>query len=202
MINPDPRDFEWQRRYLENDTPWVEEVAAPPLTGYLREQSLKGRVLVPGCGLGQEVRALARQDECSALGLDLASFAISKAREFPFLPGKESHADYAVGDFLNLPANYAGMFDWVVEHTCFCAIHPDQRPAYVQAARAALKPGGKLFAIFFMTPERAVGPPFGSNKPELDRLFGDSFQLQEEWVPKEAFPDRIGRELVRIFEAK
>jgi len=79
MTAHDPRNLEWQRRYEEKDTPWDKGMAAPPLVHYLRENTIAGHVLVPGCGRGHDVRALARQPGCSVVGLDLAPAAVAEA---------------------------------------------------------------------------------------------------------------------------
>ena len=73
--------------------------------------------------------------------------------------------------------NY-GPFDWIFEHTCFCAIRPDRRADYVGEAAAALKTGGFLLAVFFMDPENSDpnSPPFASSSTELDGLFLPAFQ--------------------------
>ncbi len=200
MKTPDLRDLEWQRRYQENDTPWNKEAAAPPLTSYLSQHPIQGRVLVPGCGYGHEVRALAAHDHCTAFGLDLAALAIYEAQKITSPVGTNSSAEFRLGNFFELSSDLQGSFDWIVEHTCFCAILPEQRADYVKAAHAALQLGGRLFAIFFMEPGREVGPPFGATKVELDGLFSPQFQLVDEWIPSQTFPDRQGQELVRILK--
>ena len=53
--------MDWNRRYIEGDTPWDKGDAHPALGVALAQSSLSGRVLVPGCGTGHDVRALAAQ---------------------------------------------------------------------------------------------------------------------------------------------
>jgi SAM-dependent methyltransferase len=94
-----------------------------------------------------------------------------------------------------------GAFDGVFEHTCFCAIDPSQRPAYVEAVASALKPGGQFLAIFYLDPGNDSpdeGPPFGVSIAELDRLFLPRFTLLREWLPQHAYPGREGREWLRL----
>jgi SAM-dependent methyltransferase len=198
----DPRDLEWQRRYEAGDTPWDKSAPAPPLADYLVKEALPGRVLVPGCGRGHEVRLLAARPETTALGLDLSAAAVAQAREIAAHEQPPSRAEFRAGDFFALPPELRGTFDWIVEHTCFCAIDPTQRPAYVRAVAEALRPGGKIFAIFYLVPEREVGPPFPVDIPELDRLFSPAFTVQREWVPENAFPGREGQERVRILQKR
>jgi SAM-dependent methyltransferase len=201
-MNHDPRDLEWQRRYEQNDTPWDKGAPAPALTAYLRQQPIAGRVLVPGCGKGHEVRALAMQPGASVVGLDLSPAAIAQARELAFPSMSDRDLSFITGDFFQLPSNLKRSFDWLVEHTCFCAIEPRLRPDYVLAAASALRTDGKIFAIFYLNPDTETGPPFAVSKEELSALFDPSFTLLEEWVPRDSFPGREDRELVRIMQKR
>jgi SAM-dependent methyltransferase len=201
-MKADPRDLEWQRRYEENDAPWDKGVPAPALTAYLREQPIAGRILVPGCGRGHEVRALAAQANAAVVGLDLAETAISQAKALVSTSTVPVAASFIVGDFFRLPPGWANSFDWLVEHTCFCAIDPRQRRDYVVAAAGALRNEGKIFGIFYLDPEVDAGPPFAVSREELSTLFDSQFTLLEEWAPREAFPGREGREWVRIMQKR
>jgi SAM-dependent methyltransferase len=202
MTNHDPRDLEWQRRYEQNDTPWDKGEPAPPLMSYLKQSAISGRVLVPGCGKGHEVRALARQPNCSAVGLDLSPLAIEEAQRLAAQAGAGAGASFIVGDFFHLPSEINGTFDWLVEHTCFCAIEPRQRADYVLAATSALRAGGKIFGIFYLNPGTESGPPFAVSREELSGLFEPHFTLLEQWTPQESFPGREGREWVGIWQKR
>jgi len=199
MMNP---DLDWQTRYERNDTPWDKGIASPALTTFLEKNRIEGRVLVPGCGRGHEVRELGMQPHTSVAGLDLSATAITQARELAAQAKFPGEISFVEGDFFNLPANLRNSFDWLVEHTCFCAIEPSQRPDYVLAAAAALRPGGKIFGIFYLNPGVENGPPFAVSKEELSELFDPHFSLAEEWVPEESFPGRENRELVRIMQSR
>jgi SAM-dependent methyltransferase len=202
MIDYNPRDLEWQRRYEENDTPWDKGAPAPPLVRYLKEHRIVGRVLVPGCGMGHEVRALAAQAGATVVGLDVSPTAVAEAAKIaaPSLAG--GSASFVAGDFFEMPPELRGSFDWVVEHTCFCAIDPRRRPDYVLAVAAALRSGGKIFAIFYLNPDTETGPPFAVTQEELDRLFAPHFVLLEEGVPEVSFPGRENRELIRVLQKR
>src|SRR5688572_2075018 len=120
---------DWENRYQAGDTPW-DKGGPHPVLGLLIEQGeVGGRILAPGSGLGYDVRELARAAD-EVLGLDVAPSAVSRALSYPAV-GKET---YLHGDFFDLPAEFKGSFDMVWEHTCFCAIDPALRPAYVEAA--------------------------------------------------------------------
>jgi len=202
MPDHDPHELEWQRRYEQNDTPWDKGTAAPPLIRFLQGDVITGRVLVPGCGRGHEVRALALQRDCSAVGLDLSSTAIAEATRLATEAGIDETASFITGDFFQLPAQMIGSFDWLVEHTCFCAIEPRQRPEYVCAAFAALRTGGKIFGIFYLNPDTESGPPFAVSTEELMSLFEPHFTVLEQWVPEVSFPGRENRELALILQKR
>ena len=134
------------------------------------------------------------------LGLDLAESAVQRASAIPTRSG----VSYRIGDFLALPDG--DQFDWIFEHTCFCAIDPTQRPAYMRAAAGALKAGGHLLAIFYLNPhdpgEDHTGPPHGATLVELDALFDPAFELVEDYVPARAYAGREGRERLRLYRKR
>ena len=201
-MNHNPRDLEWQRRYEENDTPWDKGAPAPALTAFLHQKQIAGRVLVPGCGRGHDVRALGTQPNTSVVGLDLSPTAIAQARELASPSRTDMDVSFIVGDFFKLPAKLRRSFDWLVEHTCFCAIEPPQRPDYVRAAFSALRTGGRIFGIFYLNPDKEGAPPFAVSREELSGLFDHHFTLLEEWVPQVSFPGREDREWVRIMQKR
>jgi hypothetical protein len=91
------------------------------------------------------------------------------------------------------------VFDWVVEHTCLCALDPSQRAAYAAAVRAALNQGGQYLAVFFreVSDYDGDGPPHPISREEIESLFGDSFEMIESFVPQVSYPSRpVGAEEV------
>ena len=136
--------MDWNARYLIGDTPWEKGGPAPPLVEYLDSNEVKGRVLVPGGGLGHDVRLLARPD-CTPIGFDLSQCALDQAQSFPKV-GKER---YVLGDYFEPPANYLEAFDWIFEHTFFCALDPSLRRDYVSRTHSLLKTRCYFLAIFF-----------------------------------------------------
>jgi SAM-dependent methyltransferase len=100
-----------------------------------------------------------------------------------------------------------GSFDWVFEHTCYCAIPRERRADYAAAVQAALRPGGHLLAVFFLRPwddheDQEQGPPFGTSTDSLDAMFADGFELIDRWQPAAAYPGREGREEMRLFRRR
>ncbi len=75
------------------------------------------------------------------------------------------------------------------------------RPAYVEAVAGALKPRGRLLAIFYLDPGNEhpdEGPPFEVSIAELDALFTPHFTIEREWLPQRAYAGREGREWMRL----
>lgn len=182
----------WQSKYESGETRWDKGSPAPPLLEYLANKTLTGKWLVPGCGTGHDVRALASVGVIP-VGMDFAPAAIDAARSVKPV-GQET---YVLANFLDLPASYTGAFDGIFEHTCFCAIRPDDRPAYVASCASALRKGGELLAIFYLDPREADDdgcPPFPTDWAEIPRLFGAAFELVDLWKPAHCYPGREGRE--------
>jgi SAM-dependent methyltransferase len=191
---------DWELRYQSHDTPWDKGAPHPELVQWLSKHAMTGKVLVPGCGLGHDVRALAASAD-EVLGIDVAPSAIAEAKKFPEVGGES----YKKADFFNLGVGLKEHFDWVWEQTCFCAIDPQRRPDYVRAVVTALKPDGHLLACFYIDPgldPGESGPPFGVSQAELREKFSASFELLEQWVPTKTFPGREGRELMQLLRKK
>jgi SAM-dependent methyltransferase len=194
-------DNDWEKHYQEEDMPWDKGEGAPPLLEWLarNEGRIAGGVLVPGCGLGHDVRVLAAQVTGNVVGLDLSPTAVKLAEAQPSIGGEK----YVASDFIEHPAGWNDHFDWIWEHTCFCAIEPELRDRYVDTVRNLLKPGGQLLGVFYLNPydeehEPGDGPPYGSSEEELRERFVGTGGLEwvEGYVPALAYPGRAGRELM------
>jgi SAM-dependent methyltransferase len=182
---------DWEAKYQAQDMPWDKGEASPGLVDFLAAQPQlpHGSVLVPGCGLGHDVRAWAAAG-FDATGFDVAPSAVRLAHERT--AGTGLAAKFQLGDFLG--GSPAQPFGWVFEHTLFCAIDPARREDYVQAARRWLRPGGNYLAVNYLIPDKE-GPPFGTTREELLERFSPHFELLQAWVPR-SYPNRTGLELM------
>ena len=201
LLPTPPMPTDWDACYRAGETPWDKGAAAPPLLEWLEHPAHRfdGEVLVPGCGHGHDVRAIAATEQARQVyGLDLSPAALEQARAWP-----SEGESYVLGDLFALPPELCGRFDWVFEHTCFCAIAPARRADYVQAVARALRPGGHLLAVFYLRPwsggeppPPGGGPPFATSEVELEALFTGQFERLENTVPTRTYPGREGRETV------
>jgi SAM-dependent methyltransferase len=178
----------WENRYQSNDMPWEKGAPSPGLVDFLQAHPAlpRGSVCIPGCGTGHDVRAWARAG-FRAMGIDIAPSAIRLATEATE-PGLT--AEFQLKDFLRDEPPL--LFEWLFEHTLFCAIQPAERDDYVKAVLRWLRPGGQCLAVNYMIPDED-GPPFGTTRAELWDRFSPHFELVEEWVPR-SYPNRTGLE--------
>lgn len=188
---------DWEARYRDVDTPWDHGEPAPPLLELLDREPVvewgAGPVLVPGCGHGHDAAHLARTGQ-RVLGLDISPRAVEGARE---RYGEVKGLEFLEGDLMDPETRVGRPISAVWEHTCFCAIEVEARPAYVAALAAWLPPGGRLMGVFFLDPRVECGPPFGVERAELRDLFAADFEWVWEAEPKRVFPSRAdGAELL------
>jgi SAM-dependent methyltransferase len=181
----------WESCYQAGDMPWDKGAPSPGLVDFLTAHpNLAPRaVAVPGCGTGHDLRAWARAG-FKAFGFDIAPSAIHLAAQRTRRAKLSAH--FQVADFLTDAPPF--QFDWIFEHTLFCAIQPGERDDYVQALLRWLKPDGQYLAVNYLIPDRD-GPPFGTTREELWRRFSPQFELLQGWVPR-SYPNRTGLELM------
>jgi len=185
----------WEQRYQTHDMPWEKGEPSPGLVDFLAtHKNLPGEtVCVPGGGTGHDAREWAKAG-FRVYGYDLAPSAIELSRKKTEAAGL--HIEFRLTDFLRDEPPF--QFDWLFEHTLFCAIQPAERELYVRAVGRWLKPGGNYLAVNYLIPD-TDGPPFGTTREELVKKFSPHFELKEEWVPR-SYPNRTGLERMMWWE--
>lgn len=191
--NPDDAEF-WDRIYADGTPPWDQKEPAPPLVRLLDEvePAVGSSVFVPGCGFGQEALFLAGRG-LQVTAVDIASAAVTGLQERAAQAGLPVTAVQA--DLFDLPATCQGPYDCLVEHTCFCAITPQRRSAYVDVAARLVRPGGRLLGLFFEVDHAlSEGPPFATTRQDVVDHFSEAFTIDSIEQPVDSFPRRAGRE--------
>jgi SAM-dependent methyltransferase len=195
MTQPGPGDADfWEQIYAGGTPPWDKQQAAPPLVRALNDLDLSPgtRAFVPGCGIGHEALHLARRG-ARVTAVDIAAAAVDGVRRLATQASVEVRAVQA--DLFDLPAEAAGPYDLLVEHTCFCAIPPARRDDYAAVAARLLPPGGRLIGLFFEVDQAMEeGPPFPTTRADVEQHFGAAFRLDHVEQPADSFPGREGRE--------
>jgi len=166
------REF-WEERFQAGNTPWDRGAPSPQLDAWLSRGELKPcRILVPGCGSGYEVAALAAAG-FEVTALDYAPIAVERTKQL--LAARGRNATVLEADALSWQADQP--FDAVYEQTCLCALYPDAWRAYADQLHRWLAPGGRLFALFVQiqrpgAAEGAIlGPPYHSDIHAMRALF-------------------------------
>ena len=164
----------WQQRFEQGQTPWDRGQASPQLKAWIDEGVLRGgqRILVPGCGRGWEVVALAALG-AEVTAVDLAPAALAACAKQ--LQDAGLQATLVEGDLLQWQP--AQGFDRIYEQTCLCAIHPDLWVPYAQRLRGWLQPGGQLALLAAQVPRAGAqqglieGPPYHLDINAVRALF-------------------------------
>jgi SAM-dependent methyltransferase len=165
----------WEQRFAEGNTPWDRGAVNPQLDTWLAAGALKPcRILVPGCGSGHEVAALAAA-RFDVTALDYSAEAIARTRGK--LDAEGLKATVVEADALAWQPKKP--FDAIYEQTCLCALYPDLWRAYADQLHRWLTPSGKLFALFVQFPRPAAGdgaiegPPYHCDINAMRALFPD-----------------------------
>ena len=167
------REF-WQQRFESGQTPWDRGCAHPQLLHWIEVGLIQRgqRVLVPGCGRGHEVIALA-QAGIEVLGLDYAPAAVDIARQT--LASQHLNGCVELADVLTWRPD--ADLDLIYEQTCLCALHPDHWLRYSQQLFDWLKPGGLLLALVMQAQRDSArqgvieGPPYHVDINAMRALF-------------------------------
>lgn len=167
------RDF-WQERFATGEIPWDRGGADAQIGCWIADGTLPAgsTVIVPGCGQGWEVEALAAAG-MRVIGIDYASSALDRCRAL--LARRSFDAELVEADVLAWqPAVPA---DAVLEQACLCALYPDHWQGYAEQLHRWLRPGGQLLALFMQARKDSAaegiieGPPYHCDINAMRALF-------------------------------
>jgi len=184
----------WQSRYDSGQTPWDLGQASPHFINLLQDRPawlVPGKMAVLGSGRGHDAALFAKAG-FEVVGFDYAPGAVqaAQAQYGQAQPGNAvKFQQMDIFELANPQSPWAGQFDYVLEHTCFCAILPKQRPAYLDSVKNILKPGGILIGVFWELND-PDGPPFTTTETQLHESFDSDFEL----LSMQTYPAAMNRE--------
>ena len=197
MNNEDNAQF-WEEIYLADDTGW--DLNGPtPIFEHIAESLEPRRLCIIGCGRGYDAVMFAKKG-FDVTAVDFAPSAIRALKEL----AKQEMVDVNVvqRDIFLLVPEFQGFFNYVIEQTCFCAIHPSRRKEYESLVKAILKPGGKLIGLWFPLDKQLDegGPPYGTTIDEVKSIFNIGWKVEKEGFQDLSTDPRKGREKLIIFK--
>ena len=188
----------WEQRYQNKGDRWNLGFPAPPFVSLLNSANAPqpGKMAVLGCGKGHDALFFA-ESGFEVVGFDFADSAIAEATTTA--EAREISARFLQRDIFALDKEFNNSFDYVLEHTCFCAIDPSLRSRYVELVTSILRPGGKLVGLFY-THNRPGGPPFGIKPQEVLDYFAPDFEPVLFQLATDSIERRQGNERLAIFQ--
>ena len=172
-------DF-WTVRYTAGKTPWDFGGVPSALKSFLERSSVRGRILIPGCGSGYEVQVFdAAGHDVSAI--DFSPAAVDRARRIVGVLAER----VILGNFFT--HDFGRQFDLIYERTFLCSMAPSRWPEYVTRMANLLVTGGRLIGVFLYGQKSLSGPPFPLTDAKAEQLFKNRFQL----VQSEAVTDSL-----------
>lgn len=172
---------EWENRYQQEKTGWDRgEVSLNLLYWIEREHLQPCRILVPGCGNGYEVLALAEKG-FDVVAIDIAPTPIANLRKA--VKANHLSVELIQTDFFTWESEK--LFDAIYEQTSLCSLHPEKWKNYEKCLYKWLKPKGKLFAQFMQTGQKS-GPPFHCDASAMTDLF-----VAERWIWSEQHETQV-----------
>src|SRR5688500_9007499 len=153
--------------------PWDYGAPRPQLVEWAETHELAGdgrEALVVGCGYGADAEFLALRG-FRTTGFDFAPTAIAGARR----KHPATEVTYLVADVLDLPREWEGKFDLVVESLTVQSMPPAQHPVAARSIAALVAPQGTLLVLATAREDgsEVTGPPWPLSRAEID-VFADS----------------------------
>lgn len=203
VLTVDDREY-WETLYQMGKTPWELNQYSPPLKTFLDSPYAvqPGTIAVLGCGTGHDCMLFARYG-FTVVAIDFAPSAIKATAEKFQQAGILGKTGFLLEQDVFSLHEYEGNFDYVLEHTCFCAIHPSRRNSYAYMVRDLLKPKGKLIALWWVFERNSnSGPPFATTKNEIFDTFSNFFNFEIVHIPKDSVAERKNAELFTLLSKR
>lgn len=148
--------------------PWDHGAPRPQLVEWVEAQGLEGlgrEALVVGCGYGADAELLQRLG-FRTTAFDFAPTAIARARH----KHPATRVTYLVADVLDLPREWLGRFDLVVESLTVQSMPPEQHALAARSIAALVAPQGTLLVLATTREDgsEVQGPPWPLTRAEVE----------------------------------
>lgn len=167
----------WDDKYLKDEFKWDIGYPTPIFKNW--SQSLKNnskiKICIPGCGRGHDALYLADKGfDVYAIDFSIEAIKYINSRALNNMIDIKT----LCVDFFNLNEKFDLFFDYILEYTFYCAIHPENRLRYVDKCHNILKPNGKIIGIMLPIDINSNdGPPYEVERDELVNNFSDKFNV-------------------------
>lgn len=188
----------WSHIYQTEEPRWELNEPTPALTDMLPRLKLpKSRILVLGCGSGNDAAFFAEQGHV-VTAVDISPEAIARGKK---KYSAVKNITWLESDLFALSSEHHHNYDLIFEHTCYCAIDPAKRNNLVSLWNKLLAPGGHLLGVFFAMEKRS-GPPFGGSEWELRERLKKTFRFIFWGRWHQSIDRRQGKELLVYAQKK
>mgnify|MGYP001206898241 CR=1 FL=1 len=187
----------WEDIYLDDDAGW-DLNGITPVFQHLSTKLKTGSVCFVGCGRGYDAVHFAKLG-FQVTAVDFAPTAINFVKTLA--KDAKVKVDALRTDIFSLTRDHMNTYDYIIEQTCFCAIHPSRRQEYERLVKTILKPNGKLIGLWFPLDKTLEegGPPWGTTIEEVKSIFANRWTIEKEEFPDLSIESRKGREKLIIF---
>jgi SAM-dependent methyltransferase len=170
----DGEPLAWYEQLYADGTPgtvpWDHGEPTPYLVDWLQERfpgtENRGRAVIVGCAYG-DAAELTAQHGFTTTAFDISPTAIQAARQ----PHPESAVQYQPADLLDLPAEWLGAFDLVIECTTLQCLPPELHQRAAAGIASLCGPRGTVLVIARIpAADEPEGPPWLLNEDEVRQV--------------------------------
>ncbi len=166
----------WDESYTRSaPAPWDIGRPQPAFVRLADQGLLRGRLLDPGCGTGENTLMAAARG-ADATGVDIAVSAIERARAKAAERG--INARFEVADALDL-GRLGPTFDTIIDSGVFHVFDDNERVRYVASLGSVLEPGGRCYLMCFSDRQPGDWGPRRVRRDELIDSFGDGWTMDD-----------------------
>ena len=191
--DPNQPEF-WDERFAQQFTPWDQGGVPIELQQFVAHAPTPLSTLIPGCGVGHEVRYLAASG-WPVVAVDFSPAAVRAAQSaLTAFADRVVQADF----FVFAPPT---QIDFIYERAFLCAM-PRSRWPDVVARWAQLLPVGGFLGGFFFFDTTTGGPPFGADLRQLAGWMQPYFDLLEDRDAAQSIAVFAGRERWQLWRRR